>query len=237
MSSGILKSTLAKKYWMAATGLFLVLFLIGHLAGNLQLLMPLGQEAKDQFNLYGEFMTHNPAIRVLSYLTYASILFHVLDGVVLTVKNRRARGRVRYTVNNPAANSSWPSRNMALLGTFILVFLVIHLTNFWAKVHFGPVETYTVAGHPGPVKDLYTVTVRAFQDAHYGLSLSLFYVLSMLILAFHLSHGFAAAFQSLGLRHPKYDGLIKRIGLLLCTLVPLLFALIPIYIHFILDKI
>lgn len=222
---------------MAFTGLFLVLFLLGHLAGNLQLLMPLGQKARDQFNLYGEFMTHNPAIKVLSYLTYFSILFHAVDGIVLTVQNRRARGPVRYARNSPAANSSWASRNMALLGTIILVFIIIHLTNFWAKVHFGPITSYTVAGHPTPVKDLYTVTVKAFQDAHYGLWLVLFYVFSMLVLAFHLSHGFAAGFQSLGFNHPKYRGLVKRVGLILCVLVPLLFALIPLYIHFILAKI
>ena len=234
---GMGKSALAKKYWMAATGLFLILFLIGHLAGNLQLLLPLGQRAKDRFNLYAVFMTHNPVVRILSYLTYTSILLHLIDGIALTLQNRRARGKVRYAKNKPAANSSWPSRNMGLLGALIGIFIVIHLINFWAKVHFGPIETYTLAGHRARIPDLYSLTLRAFQDAQYGLWLVLFYVFSMLILAFHLSHGFAAAFQSLGLSHPRYDGLIKRVGAAFAVVVPLLFAFIPLYIRFVLDQI
>lgn len=222
---------------MAATGLFLILFLIGHLAGNLQLLMPLGREAKDRFNLYAAFMTHNPVVKILSYLTYTSILLHIVDGIVLTIQNRRARGKVRYAKNKPAATSSWSSRNMGLLGTIIGVFIVIHLINFWAKVHFGPIETYILANHAERIQDLYTLTIQAFQDARYGLWLVLFYAFSMLILAFHLSHGFGAAFQSLGLSHPRYNGLIRRVGRAFAIVVPLLFAFIPLYIRFVLDSI
>ncbi|MEH0008316.1 MAG: succinate dehydrogenase cytochrome b subunit [Flavobacteriales bacterium] len=234
---GMWKSSLAKKYWMAATGLFLILFLIGHLAGNLQLLLPLSQRAKDRFNLYAAFMTHNPVVKILSYLTYTSILLHIVDGIALTIQNRRARGKVRYAKNKPAANSSWSSRNMGLLGTIIGVFIVIHLINFWAKVHFGPIETYTIANHAERVQDLYTLTIQTFQDAKYGLWLVLFYTFAMLSLAFHLSHGFAAAFQSLGINHPKYNGLIQCVGAAFAIVVPLLFAFIPLYIRFVLDPI
>lgn len=83
--SAFLKSSIAKKYWMALTGLFLCLFLSGHLAGNLQLIF---SDAK-HFNEYALFMTSNPAVKILSYLTYISILFHAVDGILLTIQNKK----------------------------------------------------------------------------------------------------------------------------------------------------
>ena len=88
--SVLLNSSIAKKYWLALTGLFLCLFLAGHLAGNLQLFIP-GEAGRLQFNEYALFMTTNPAVKVLSYVTYFSILFHAIDGILLTVQNRKAR--------------------------------------------------------------------------------------------------------------------------------------------------
>ena len=82
-------------------------------------------------------------------------------------------------------------------------------------------------------KDLYKITVDFFKDPTYGLAFTLFYVLSMAVLAFHLSHGFRSAFQSLGANNPKYNGLINVLGLGFAYIVPLLFAIIPIYLHFI----
>ena len=92
--SAFLKSSIAKKYWMALTGLFLCLFLVGHLIGNLQLIYA---DAL-QFNQYALFMTTNPAIKIASYLTYFSILFHAIDGIVLTIQNQKARP-VKYVMN------------------------------------------------------------------------------------------------------------------------------------------
>ena len=109
--SALLKSSLAKKYWMALTGLFLCLFLSGHLAGNLQLLVP---DNALNFNKYALFMTSNPAVKILSYLTYISILFHAIDGIMLAFQNKAARP-IGYAKNNPSANSPWASRNMAVL--------------------------------------------------------------------------------------------------------------------------
>ena len=83
--SVLIKSSLTKKYWMAGTGLFLCLFLVGHLLGNLQLLLP-SEEASDSFNLYAQFMTTNPVVKILSYITYFSILFHAIDVYYLTSK-------------------------------------------------------------------------------------------------------------------------------------------------------
>ncbi len=131
--SAILSSSIAKKYWMALTGLFLCLFLIGHLIGNLQLILKNEEEGKLAFNQYAYFMAHNPMIKILSYLTYLSILFHAVDGILLALQNKKARP-ISYTYSNPSSNTSFMARKMAVLGTVILLFIVIHMANFWYKV-------------------------------------------------------------------------------------------------------
>jgi succinate dehydrogenase / fumarate reductase cytochrome b subunit len=214
------KSSLVRKYWMALTGLFLCLFLIGHLAGNLQLVFLSGEEARLQFNIYAKFMTSNPAVKLLSYITYLSLLLHAIDGIVLTRRNRAARP-VQYAYSNPGANSSWASRSMALLGILIMVFLIIHLKSFWFEMHFGSLPTDANGN-----KDLYEITVAAFQSWWY----TALYVVAMAVLALHLSHGFQSAFQSLGLNHQKYTPLVKKVGIIFAILIPVLFAIIPIYL-------
>ena len=269
--SALLKSSIGKKYWMALTGLFLCVFLIGHLVGNLQLIY--GDAL--QFNEYTIFMTTNPAIKILSYVTYFSIIFHAIDGILLTIQNQKARP-VKYAMNKPETNTVWASRNMAVLGTMILVFIAVHMTNFWGKMHFTtmPLQTITIdnqgqkmdfyvtttEGNYIPtdleqsgleirndkefysraanvkmgegIRDLHKVTVAYFKDPSYGLYYTAFYVFSMVVLGFHLFHGFGSAFQSLGMNNPRYNMLIKNLGKGFSILVPLLFAIIPIYIHF-----
>ena len=279
--SALLKSSIAKKYWMALTGLFLCLFLAGHLAGNLQLIF---SDAL-HFNQYALFMTTNPAVKLLSYVTYISILFHAVDGFLLTYQNVKARP-VGYAKTNPGANSSFSSRNMAVFGTLIFVFIVNPMVNFLAKKHFDekmPFQTITVdmmgqkqelylTTNEGymPVqqvaksldeatktgaqtyienrtefyntqakvkvgegyKDLHKITVAFFKDAKYGLIATILYVIAMAVLAFHLLHGFQSAFQSLGLNNPNWTPKIKFFGTAFAIIVPLLFAIIPVYIHF-----
>ncbi len=228
-NSALLKSSLAKKYWMAITGLFLCLFLVGHLAGNLQLLMPFGKEAAEQFNAYARFMTTNPLVKILSYVTYISILFHAIDGFMLAIQNKKARP-VSYQKSSPGANSSAASRLMAVLGTLILVFIVTHMVNFWAKMHFSELPMMNVDGEP--MKNLYMLVIAFFKHPDYGIIATIGYVVAMAVLAFHLSHGFHSAFQSLGIHHRKYTPLIKKVGLGFSVVIPMLFALIPVYIHF-----
>ena len=270
--SALLKSSLAKKYWMALTGLFLCLFLVGHLIGNLQLIY---SDAL-HFNQYALFMTTNPAVKVLSYLTYASIIFHAIDGIVLTVQNQKARP-VKYVMNKPEKNTVWASRNMAVLGTVILVFIVTHMVTFWGRMHFDkamPLQTITISANgmsqdfylttdgdylskaqvdQGLVvienrtefhdagakvkikegyKDLHKITVDFFKQPKYGLLYTILYVISMVVLGFHLYHGFGSAFQSMGANNPKYNGFIRNFGYTFAIIVPLLFAAIPVYIYF-----
>jgi succinate dehydrogenase / fumarate reductase cytochrome b subunit len=214
----LLSSTLGRKVLMALTGLFLILFLIVHLIGNLQLLKTDGGRA---FNVYAEFMTSNPVIVTISYLNYTCILVHVIWAAMLTQRNRAARGAERYEV---VKNSSpWTSRNMGILGTFILIFLVIHLKGFWYEMHWGGISKANYDGRE--VKDLFAVVDMAYSSVWYVAV----YVFSMAILAFHLWHGFASSFQSLGPNHVKYNPLIKVVGQTFAIVVPALFALIPIW--------
>ena len=235
--SALLKSSLAKKYLMAFTGLFLCLFLIGHLFGNLQLLLPVSDATKDQFNEYALFMTTNPAVKVLSYLTYFSILFHAIDGIILTIRNRKARPQ-GYVSFKPSTNTMWSSRNMGVLGTVILAFIAVHLYMFWGQMKFGQLKDslYTTANDQ-EVVDLYTLTIKTFQEPQMGLFWAILYGVAMLAIAFHLSHGFSSGFQSLGINHPKYNGFIRKFGYAFAVLVPLAFAVIPFYIYFVLEKI
>lgn len=215
-NSALLSSSLAKKYWMALTGLFLCLFLVIHLAGNLPLLWG----TQDGFNEYTLLMTSFLPIKIVSYVLYASILFHSVDGIVLAIQNRKARP-VKYVKNNAAANSSWASRNMALLGIVLLAFIIIHMRTFWYEYKFG------VMPEANGLKDMYTVTVTAFHELWY----TVLYVVCMLGLAFHLSHGFHSSFQSLGLSHPRYTPVIKKTGLVFSIIIPIGFAIIPVVVY------
>lgn len=267
---------------MALTGLFLCTFLIGHLLGNLQLFAG-GEEGKRAFNEYGYFMSHNIFIKILSYLTYISILFHAIDGFLLAYQNKKARP-VNYAYSKPGANSSWASRSMALLGSIILIFICTHMANFWWKAKYSstPMPLHKIEiGAPGSpekqelyltttgsylptqgvvikhgtqiyapevdlkigegYKDLHSLTVSffghdkekeaGFKPNEFALLAVVLYSLSMLVLSFHLWHGFSSAFQSLGLRHKKYTPIIQAVGRGFAVLVPLAFASIPIYLY------
>lgn len=210
-----LSSSIGKKLLMALTGLFLCSFLLVHLSGNFQLLKDDGGLA---FNAYAKFMTTFPLIKVLSYGLYAGFLLHIIDGLILAYQNRQARP-VSYGYTKPGTSSSWASRNMAVLGTIILVFLIVHLRNFWYEMHWGAIGM-DAAGN----KDLYGVVDAAFSQWWYVA----LYVVSMAAVAYHLIHGFQSAFQTLGINHKKYSPFIKVVGYAFSILVPLGFAAIPV---------
>lgn len=205
---------------MALTGLFLILFLVVHLIGNLQLLK---SDEGQSFNIYAQFMTTNPLIVVISYVNYAFILIHIIWSIILTRRNRKARGPEGYAMNRNS--SHWTSRNMGILGTFIFIFLVIHLRSFWYEMHWGGIPTATYDGEQ--YKNLYAVVDKAYADIWFVV----LYVVSMALLAFHLFHGFGSAFQTLGWNHVKYNPLIKFVGVAFAIVVPALFALIPVYMY------
>jgi succinate dehydrogenase / fumarate reductase, cytochrome b subunit len=216
-----LSSTLGRKLIMALTGLFLILFLVIHLAGNLQLMKSDGGRA---FNEYAQFMATFGPIQFISKVNYALILVHVIWSIWLGVQNRKARGEQSYAITNSA--STWSSRNMGILGTLILLFLVFHLQGFWWRMHNGPINPVDYDGKT--INNLYEVV-----DTAYGMGWYVgIYVISMAVLGFHLWHGFASAFQTLGLNHLKYNPFITFVGKTFAIVVPLLFAIIPVYMYF-----
>lgn len=248
-----LSSSIGKKVLMALTGLFLCTFLIVHMVGNLQLF---NGDGGYSFNKYAVLMTTNPLIKTVSYGLYAMILFHAFWGIYVTYLNRKARSS-RYAVTNNS--SSWASRNMAVLGTVLLVYIAVHMGDFWFEYKFGhvPFTKYVEDVTTGQlisqekmpadysqgvkmasfsneaagtetviIKDLYAEVSEAFQN----IFIVIFYVLSMGALAFHLVHGFQSGFQTLGLNHPKYNGLIKNIGIgVFAIAIPVAFAAMPLY--------
>ncbi|PRY87666.1 succinate dehydrogenase cytochrome b subunit [Mongoliibacter ruber] len=216
-----LNSTLGKKLLMALTGLFLILFLVVHLAGNLQLLLP---DEGESFNIYAETMANNPLIKVVSIGNFAFILIHVIWAILLTKTNKKARP-VSYAVSNASTNSTWASRNMGILGTVILLFLIIHLRGFWYEFKFGEIPTIVYDGIT--YKNGFAIISEAYSNILYVIV----YVVAMGFLGFHLSHGFASAFQTLGLNHVKYSPLIKKVGSIFSIVIPALFALIPIVMY------
>jgi len=221
--SGILGSSVAKKYWMSITGLFLISFLIVHLLGNLQLL-DLSIEGQEKFNAYAKFMTTFPLIKIVSYVLYFSILLHAVDGIKLAMQNRAARPE-RYASWKPNRNSIWASRNMGLLGVIILGFIVMHMAQFWYTMHWGEVGLDAQGN-----KNLAEVVVATYQDGTAGMIMVLLYVIAMAAVAFHLWHGFSSAFQTLGLNHKRYTPFITKLGYGFSVVVPLLYAIIPVYI-------
>ena len=216
---------------MSLTGLFLCLFLVEHLIGNLLLLV-----SKDMFNVYSHFLSHNPIIRTVEIVLFASIIMHIGLSMILTVRNRNARP-VAYALYKGSSNSQWTSRNMFVLGSILFIFLVIHLSNFFVKARFGGVESYALQEQVGffglvfppgsEIHDIYSVVIHSFKELWY----TALYVVCMVALSLHLLHGFQSGFQSAGVYSITPKSLIRKIGLAFAILIPLGFAFIPVYIY------
>jgi succinate dehydrogenase / fumarate reductase cytochrome b subunit len=238
---------------MSLTGIFLCLFLVVHLVGNLQLFK---DDAGLAFNKYAYFMTHFTPIKVVSYLLYASVIVHVIYAITLSMKNKAARP-IGYAKYDGQANSKWNSRNMGILGTVILVFLATHMSNFWWKFHNDQVpyieyRTDLATGQTTArelqasefhdyqetvennvqilkARDLYKQVDFAFKNV----ALVALYIIAMAALAFHLIHGFQSAFQTLGFNHRRYIGIIRAIGVwVFGVLIPIGFAIMPLFFFF-----
>jgi len=219
-NSSVIRTSLFRKIIMALTGLFLCFFLVIHLAGNFQLLLP-EEVAHGQYNWYSHTLSKNILIKLVSYVLYVSLLIHMLDSLWITLKNRKSNGP-SYNYDKRWKVSNWNSRNMGWLGLLILVFLVVHLKDFWYPYKFGEVPMYEGE------KDLYIVVMTAFQETW----IVVLYVIAMIGLYFHLSHGFSSAFRTLGVYHEKYSRWIRYFGIAFSFLMALGFAVIPLIVYF-----
>ncbi len=223
-NSGFLKSSIGKKVIMGATGLFLITFLIVHCFINMLIFFNDGGET---FNKGAEFMGTNWLIRAMEIVLFVGLILHVVQALVLTLENRKARP-VAYAKINGAANSTWYSRSMGLLGTLILMFLIIHLRHFWVESRFTDHIAHNAYEKLEGQETMYEEMIEVFKNP----IVVLVYVLAMISLAYHLLHGFQSAFQTLGLNHRKYTPIIKKTGIIFSIVICVLFASMPIAMHF-----
>ena len=215
---------------MALTGLFLITFLVIHVGINSCIFNDLSffdpSDNGKMFNKAAHFMGASFVIRIIEVGLFIGFIIHIIQGYVLEARNLSRRG-TGYKVKMGSRGSTWYSKSMGLLGTLLLIFLVIHVSHFWvpsrvtgnlSPVQYGEMETH----------NLFARMVQVFQNPWIvGL-----YILGCISLAWHLLHGFQSAFRTLGLHNLRYIGLIKGFGAFFSIFVPLLFALMPVSMHF-----
>lgn len=208
------KSSIGKKFMMAVTGSFLLIFLIIHLVGNITLFF-----GPNAFNGYVKTLdVIKPLIRVIELVLLSAFVIHILNGFKLWLENKRAR-EVDYKVSGSSENSSIFSRTMFITGSIVFIFLVTHLgTFFWRFNIHDPMGL--AADH-----QYYGIVVYFFSLWWYAV----LYVIAMIFLGYHLNHGFQSAFQTFGWNHKKYTPIIKKIGTIYAIIMAAGFASMPIY--------
>ncbi len=205
-----IESSIGKKVMVALAGILLCGFLVMHLAGNLFLFV--GDTA---FNHYAEMIEKNPLLPLAEIGLVVLFLIHIILSLRARWANNAARP-IGYEYSSTKGARTPGSRTMALTGTLVLAFLIVHLRTF----RFAPEEMRET--------NIYKVVVDWFHNPYYAG----FYVLALVGLGLHLSHGFQSAFQTLGLNHPRYTPAIRKIGVAFAVLVALGFMSMPIYFGF-----
>ncbi|HRV82557.1 MAG TPA: succinate dehydrogenase cytochrome b subunit, partial [Planctomycetota bacterium] len=201
--------TLGRKTGMAISGLLLVGFAITHLLGNLTLL-----KSHEAFNAYAQKLEDlGPLLTLAEVGLLALFLFHIVLALLVTMRSKSARD-VAYRVSASTGQKTIGSSTMRVSGLLLLVFLIIHILDFRFK---------KLMGYEGSEDLAKLVHDRITSPVGLGI-----YVTAALLLGFHLSHGFKSAFQTLGLRHPKFTGTIQCLGWVLAIGLALGFALIPV---------
>ncbi len=216
--SNIFSSSIGKKIVMSLSGLFLIVFLLIHLVANLFILV-----GPDAYNEVCHFMDTNPLIRIMVPILAFGFAIHIIYAFILTLHNRKARP-VRYAVSNTKGSSPWASRNMLVLGVIVLGVLAIHLNDFWANM-----QLQTLMGvHEGLTPPYDLITIKFTNPLFVAL-----YIVWIIALWFHLSHGFWSAFQSIGMSNQKWLNRWKCLAKLYAVVVCGGFIIIPLYVYFI----
>ena len=209
-------SSIGSKFVIALTGLFLFLFLVSHLAGNLLFIL-----GPDAFNHYAHSLISNPLILVAEGGLVALFLLHIVKTIQMFAANRGARPD-RYAASkwaktkNDRSRKTLSSTTMVLTGTITLLFVITHLVTF----KFGPYYE-TAEG----IRDLYRLQLAIFSNPGYVA----FYLVAMTVIGFHLWHGISSAAQSFGLDSPRWTPRIIWTGRLLTAVITAGFALLPVY--------
>ena len=226
-SKNMFTSSVGKKLVMAFTGIFLILFLIVHAGLNACIW---ANDNGLMFNKAAHFMGSFVVPRILEIGLFVGIFLHILQGYMLTLENRGKRS-VGYAVNY-SKGSKWYSRSMALLGTLLLMFLIMHIYHFWTPSRLGGI---------GAIQSLKTFELNgveyhnlyaSMQDVFQNIFVVILYVLACGSLGYHLAHGFQSAFKTIGIHNKKYHAMISTIGYGFAILIPLAFAMMPISFYF-----
>jgi succinate dehydrogenase / fumarate reductase, cytochrome b subunit len=222
-------SAVGRKIVMSLTGLFLISFLIVHVGLNscifndLPIFNP--DDNGSMFNRAAYFMGNSLVIRIIEYGLFAGILLHVIQGYAVEIKNKRMRKK-GYQVTLGNRGSTWMSRNMAILGTLIFIYLVVHISQFWVPSRITGLEEVTYDG-----KEYHNLFIRMY-DVFQEEWVVILYLVGVGSLLFHLLHGFHSAFRSIGVHNKKYLAMLKGIGYGFSVIVCVLFALMPISMYF-----
>ena len=225
-----LTSSLGKKLVMALTGLFLVVFLLEHLIGNALLLK---FDDGLAFNEYAHFMKEVMIIRIAEIGLFGGIFLHAIQGIILVKQQKEARP-VGYATPNKSKVDHWASKFMGPFGYVILIFIFLHLYHFFSYKYdvtadlFGHHLIMDSHGTPDMAGLVYETFKNPFDV--------LIYVIAMIAVMFHMSHGFASSFQSLGVNHKKYTPFIKGLGQVISIVIPLGLAAIPVIIFIVGSK-
>ncbi|MDW3193499.1 MAG: succinate dehydrogenase cytochrome b subunit [Cytophagales bacterium] len=216
-------SSIGRKYAMAASALFLIIFLLQHFAINFTSVF-----SEQVFNDLSHFMGTNPLVQfALQPVLIFGVVFHFIMGFVLDIKNKQARN-VKYAQYNGAANASWFSRNMILSGVVILAFLGLHFYDFWIP----EINTKFIQGDmSGMINGKLRYYHEMVEKFHDPIRVAI-YCVSFVLLSLHLLHGFQSAFQSVGVNHNKYTPVIQKLGKLYAIVIPVGFIFIALFHHF-----
>jgi succinate dehydrogenase / fumarate reductase cytochrome b subunit len=224
--SAFFTSSIGKKLVMSLTGVFLITFLVVHAGINACIFADFFDPTDDgeMFNRAAHFMGSSWVIRAAEIGLFAFILLHVIQGFAVEIQNRSRRG-VGYAKQMGNKGSKWYSRSMGLLGTLLLLFLIMHISHFWvpSRITGLPEASYNPEHH-----DLFIKMMVTFENPF----IVILYVLGCISLAYHLAHGFQSAFRTLGVFNKRYLILLHGVGLGFSILIPLVFALMPIAMHF-----
>lgn len=195
-------------------------FLMVHLILNSLLLFGDGE----LFNQAANFMSSNPIMKVIEPILALGFILHIIYASYITIKNQMARPQ-KYKVASKT-NVSWASKNMYILGAFVLIFLVIHLTNFFWEIKFGSVATISYDGGKTELHNVYGLVAGLFKGLWWY---DVLYILGAIFLFLHLTHGFWSAFQTIGWNNDKWILRLKTIAYIYATIIAGGFAFIPLY--------
>ncbi|WP_194851638.1 succinate dehydrogenase cytochrome b subunit [Nonlabens antarcticus] len=217
--SALVKSSLARKWVMALSGLFLVVFLTQHFTINITSVI-----APDTFNEWSHFMGYNPLVQfILQPILIAGVIVHFIMGIVLEIRNNKARP-IKYKRFDGNSNSTWVSRNMIYTGAVVLAFLGLHFYDFW--IHEIDYKYITV-GVEDPTRYIEELREKFVDPVRTWI-----YVGSFVLLALHLWHGFNSSFQSMGVKSVKQGDGFRKFTYAWAILIPAGFVFIALYHHF-----